>query len=207
MLTLVMSPPSSSQKQHQYIQHLESEIKESKKVYANTLRRLEKLNVAMHENRRSKRKLVREDPRQTSSAGHSPEHLEVPEGERSRTASLESLGDQGIQFTGSTGSLPSIGTSSVSDNCSTPDTNDGETPAITNNLHSKLEEVTYRAPERLAPQLQREIPDVRVNDEDNEDERQIAVELVAHCLASAIKRLEEPENRTTHMLPTLVQHI
>ena len=203
---LVMLPPSSSQKLHQHIQHLESKIKESKQVYTDTLRRLEKLNVVMHENRRSKRKLVREDPRQTSSAGHSPEHLEVPDGERSKTASLESLGDPGIQFTGSTGSLPSIGTSSVSDNCSTPDTNDGEAPAIANNLHSKLEEVTYRAPEKLAPQLQGEIPDVKVNDED-EDERHIAIELVAHCLASAIKRLEEPENRTTHVLPTLVQHI
>ena len=204
MLMPVMSP-SPSQELHQHIQHLENKIKESKRVYTDTLRKLEKLNMAMHESRRSKGKLVREDPRQTASAGHSPEHLEVPDGERSRTASLESLGEPGVQFTGSTGSLPSIGTSSVSDNCSTPDTNGEEAPAIANNtLHSKLEEVTYRAPERLAPQLQGEIPVVKVN---NEDERHTAVELVARCLASAINRLEEPENRTTHMLPTHVQHI
>lgn len=163
--------------------------------------------MAIHERRRSATpsSMIQvpreEDPRQTASAGQSPvphrlNVLGIPSGQHSNSESLESLqlGDHGPQFTGSTGSLPSIGTSSISDYSPTPDMNGGETPKITaDNLSSKLEAVTQRTDVRLAPQVQGVIPVVKVD----KVEACTAHELVARCLASAINRLET-EHRTIH---------
>ena len=206
----------SSQKQRQLIQDLQNQIKDTKKTYTSTLKRLETLNMAIHERRRSatptpssmiQGKVVREeDPRQTASAGHSPvpqrlHILGIPSEQRSSSGSLESLqlGDQGPQFTGSTGSLPSIGTSSISDDSPPPDINGGEAPKITaDNLSSKLEAVACRADERLAPQLQGVIPIVKVDEEETCTAHElVAHELVARCLASAINRLET-DHRIIH---------
>ena len=66
------------------------------------------------------------DGRKISSARNTPEpqHRGLPDG-GSDTESMDSLklGSMRGEFTGSTGSLPSIGTSSVSDYCPTPDPN------------------------------------------------------------------------------------
>ena len=118
----------SLQQIKRHIQGLEGKIRESKRVYSATLGRLETLNVEIHERRRSYSALhtsVRGaigDERKSSSASNTPELRKREQG-GSDTESLESLqlGDMRGEFTGSTGSLPSIGTSSVSDYCPTPE--------------------------------------------------------------------------------------
>lgn len=112
-----------------HIQGLEKRIVDTKRLYATTLKRLETLNTEIHARRRSvsvspgcrHRREGRLDGQRVAS---SPDLRGMPDG-GSDTESLDSLQLGGMkgEFTGSTGSLPSIGTSSVSDYCPTPDPN------------------------------------------------------------------------------------
>ena len=120
------------------MQTLESQIAASKKAYAGALKKLEVLNTEIHRRRQSQQ-LYRLDPRKSFSTGNSPEpmraRLDVRDRERggsgsfvgrgggaSDTESINSfqLGDLKDQFSGSTGSLPSIGASSVSEPSPSP---------------------------------------------------------------------------------------
>ena len=113
------------------MQTLENKIAASKKAYAGALKKLEVLNTEIHRRRQSQQYLHRLDPRKIVSTGNSPEpmrtRLDIRDRERggsgsfigragaSDTESINSLllGDLKDQFSGSTGSLPSIGASSV----------------------------------------------------------------------------------------------
>jgi hypothetical protein len=113
------------------MQTLENKIAASKKAYSGALKKLEVLNTEIHRRRQSQQYLHRLDPRKIVSTGNSPEpmraRLDFRDRERggsgsfigragaSDTESVSSLqlGDLKDQFSGSTGSLPSIGASSV----------------------------------------------------------------------------------------------
>ena len=101
----------------------------------------------------------------------------------SDTVSLDSLQLGGFdgQFTGSTGSLPSIGTSSVSDYCPTPN---GENPEISRvNGPAQLVE-----PSKNRPTIEVHATDDKVDT--------VAHALVEECLHSAAVKLESESSRT-----------
>ncbi len=103
----------------------------------------------------------------------------------SDAASLESLqlGDMHGQFTGSTGSLPSIGTSSVSDYCPTPDTR--EERQDTGPPRASGETVTMVTDQPSAPEI-KILPPVQ-------EEELLAQDLVAEVLQRAAAKLRESE--------------
>ena len=125
------------------MQTLENQIAASKKTYSAALKKLEVLNTEIHRRRRSTMSQQNLDSRKSFSTGNSPEPMRtrldvrtrvrggsgsfvgsgsVSLGGASDTESVSSLqlGDLKDQFSGSTGSLPSIGASSISENSPSP---------------------------------------------------------------------------------------
>lgn len=97
------------------MKNLEQKINESKQAYSASLKRLEVLNTEMHVRRGTMTGIEKHhlDPRQISSASTTPELRRVRRGKdgREREEDLRSVDSMRIAtgFSGSTGSLPSIG--------------------------------------------------------------------------------------------------
>ncbi len=158
------------------MQELERKIDESKQTYTNTLKKLELLNTAIHHRRALSQTIPRghsgsgADPRLSSSTGCSPRqrHRDMSDNE-----SLDSV-QVPRGFTGSIGSLPSIGISpgnsptpplntSPDESSETHSTSGGEDPVLTE--QSKL---VTSSPEELC-----------------------ASQLVSHCLAAAVQHVDQ----------------
>ena len=122
------------------MQTLENKVASSKKAYSAALKKLEVLNTEIHRRRQStmSQHRLHLEHRKSFSTGSSPEPMRtklsmrtassgvsMEGGAASDTESVNSLylGDLKDQFSGSTGSLPSIGESSVSEvsPCPTPE--------------------------------------------------------------------------------------
>lgn len=99
------------EQQQKQIAALEAKIAESKKTYSDTLNKLKHLNTHIHDRRRAS-SLMNVNGRPGAAGGQQPHYLATAAA-CSGLGSLESLCV--ADFTGSTGSLPSIGTSSVSE--------------------------------------------------------------------------------------------
>lgn len=150
-----------------HIGELESKINESKQTYTNTLKKLELLSSDMHHRRALSGSISRGrgemDPRLSSSTGSSP-RLRLHRGNHPSpdTESLDSV-QVPLGFTGSVGSLPSIGTLS-------PENSDSPTPPLS---QSPEEPTTPHAvPVTVSP------------------EKLLASQLVTNCLATAVKLVE-----------------
>ena len=127
------------------MQTLENKIANSKKMYSAALKKLEVLNTEIHRRRQSTlyQHRLHLDSRKSFSTGNSPEPTRTKlsmrptsssinmGGGASDTESVNSLylGDLKDQFSGSTGSLPSIGASSISEVSPEPST-DEENPIM-----------------------------------------------------------------------------
>ena len=194
------------QQMKQRMQDLDSKINESKRAYTATLKRLEALNTEIHHRRANSQTL---DPRMISSTGNTPQLGRGFKGSYSDTESLDSLQVPG-GFTGSTGSLPSLGTSSVSETSPSPenvleivgrDPLERVSPLV-NNSHSATssgrssppsnEEENEDDPVIDAKETIREYPQ-EVN---GGSEKQVASELVRKCLAAAVVQLEQTLNQS-----------
>ena len=120
----------------------------------------------------------------------------------SEAESLESLqlGDMSAQFTGSTGSLPSIGTSSVSDCCPTPDTNGGESLVTCRDTqHQNIAGMGGAKGESPAVSsthpTSSEVLLVETQAPSDGDSNSVAKDLVAGVLKSAAAKLERTNQR------------
>ena len=217
------------QKLRQHIQGLEGKIRESKHEYSATLRRLEALNTEIHEQRRSSSTIgarsrshthhlgvKQADPRETASAGHSPplhhHHHRLGGGGggggNSRSCeSLESLHLGSVQYTGSTGSLPSTETSSLySEHSPTPEPN-GVPPVVRVNQKRVSPSADVVVPQGVGHVTSHVTSDAVVGVAnggeapgiERADEEALARAVVEKCLASAVKKLiEEEGDRTSH---------
>ena len=205
------------------MQTLENKIAASKKTYAGALKKLEVLNTEIHRRRQSQQYLHRLDPRKIVSTGNSPEpmraRLDFRDRERggsgsfigragaSDTESVNSLllGDLKDQFSGSTGSLPSIGVSSVEPSPSpTPeppsaDEDDpimirrGSQEAHVSDKHDKEEQSNVNAePATVDSGTQQAVEVGSVET--------VANKLVQQTLTTVVSRLKE-EQRTANPLP------
>lgn len=191
-----------TQRIKQFIVNLEAQVRLSKNTYTQTLKKLEDMNARIHERRRSISIQVLKEQhanrqrsssdlnlrvrgrslevgphsgKRSSSANTSPETRRKLTNGVSDTDSLESLQLGDAQFTGSTGSLPSIGTSSVSDSCPTPDVREEKQEPVV--------QVETRAPSSQAA------PEIRV--QSPEEEVCVAHDLVSQVLERAAAKLEE----------------
>lgn len=212
------------------MQTLENKIAASKKAYAGALKKLEVLNTEMHRRRQSQQYLHRLDPRKSVSTGNSPEpmraRLDIRDRERggsgsflgragaSDTESVNSLqlGDLKDQFSGSTGSLPSIGASSVEPSPSPtpePPSTDEDDPIVIR----RGSQEACDSNKRDAVQKE-EQSNVGVNSEPStvdsgtqkamevESVEAVANRLVQQTLATVISKLKD-EQRTTNPLPVV----
>jgi hypothetical protein len=135
-----------------HISGLERELQKTKMRYAETLRNLGRLNHSLHRQRRANS--VSPIPQQSSEVG----------GANSDSESVQSWQVvEGVQFTGSTGSLPSIG--------------------------SSVAEETDEHPHSQPPQDNVSVPAINVVADDDEL-TQLARDLVHHALHSALTRLD-----------------
>ena len=215
------------------MQTLENKIAASKKTYAGALKKLEILNVQIHSRRQSQQSLHRLDPRKIVSTGNSPEpmrtRLDIRDRERggsgsfigragaSDTESVNSLllGDLKDQFSGSTGSLPSIGASSVEPSPSPtpePPSTDEDDPvmirrgsqeACVNDEHDTVQKDEQSAnvdvnsePTTAGSSIQNTV-DV---DHKSDPVEAVANRLVQQTLTTVVSKLEE-EQRTANPLP------
>ena len=152
------------------MQSLEQKISASKKAYASALKKLEVLNTEIHRRRQSSVSQQRFHWRKSCSTGNSPEPMRTTlnagarrmggsgsfvasacGGGASDTESINSLhlGDLKDQFSGSTGSLPSVGTSSVSELSPSPTPEpsiDEENPVSVNQVAGVHEESEREPP-------------------------------------------------------------
>ena len=212
------------------MQTLENKIAASKKAYAGALKKLEVLNTEMHRRRQSQQYLHRLDPRKSVSTGNSPEpmraRLDIRDRERggsgsflrragaSDTESVNSLqlGDLKDQFSGSTGSLPSIGASSVEPSPSPtpePPSTDEDDPIVIR----RGSQEACGSNKRDAVQKE-EQSNVGVNSEPStvdsgtqkamevESVEAVANRLVQQTLATVISKLKD-EQRTANPLPVV----
>jgi chromosome segregation ATPase len=144
----------SSQELNQLKRHisgLERELQKTKKRYAETLRNLDRLNLSLHRQRRANS--LSPIPQQSSEVG----------GANSDSESVQSWQVvEGVQFTGSTGSLPSIG--------------------------SSVAEETDEHPHSQPPQDDVSVPAINVVADDDEL-TQLARDFVHRALRSALTRL------------------
>ena len=212
------------------MQTLENQIAASKKTYAGALKKLEVLNTEIHRRRQSQQYLHRLDPRKIVSTGNSPEpmraRLDFRDRERggsgnfigragaSDTESVNSLqlGDLKDQFSGSTGSLPSIGASSVSELSPSPTpeppNTDEDNPIMirrgSQEPHAIDERDTVQKEERSSIAVNSEPTASNGTQKAAEIEADpveaVANRLVQQTLTTVVARLEE-EQRTTNPLP------
>lgn len=91
------------------MKNLERRINETKQTYSASLKRLEVLNTELHDARRVAHSSHRLDPRQVSSTGTSPEMRRHLLSKTSEEDDVGSLQLNAADYSGSTGSLPSIG--------------------------------------------------------------------------------------------------
>lgn len=148
------------------MKNLEQKINESKRSYSASLKRLEVLNTEMHEKRSSKSL----NPNKISSYASSPEmrrgKMRADDDDVASLNSFQITGD----YSGSTGSLPSIGVLSNSE------TSDSDTRS--------LENLSSRASPPNPSYL-------NTTDDCPSEERlsHVASGLVVQCLATAVSRL------------------
>lgn len=143
------------------ISSLEQQLRNTKQRYADTLHHLGQLNLSLHRQRRANSLT----PVPTASQSPSPDLAQRRALDQSDTESVLSWQMGGAQFTGSTGSLPSIG-SSLSD--------------------ESVEEISDSLDK---PSVSPADPVIRIVDEDGIT--QLAKDLVQQSLDSALSRLQQ----------------
>jgi hypothetical protein len=159
------------------INSLEEQLKSTKRRYAATMHHLDQLNYSLHRQRRANSLSpfstlpLPQSHHQTASERSSPDLAPGVVTDRSDSESVQSwqLLGEGVPFTGSTGSLPSVG-SSVSE-----ESEDGTHTLAPG--HLQLSGVTSQAPV------------IRIVDEDSVSG--LAQSLVHHALQSAVSRLRQ----------------
>lgn len=151
------------------MKNLEQKINESKQSYSASLKRLEVLNTEMHEKRSSSSKSL--NPNKIASYASSPEMRRGKANDD--VASLNSFQIAG-DYSGSTGSLPSIGVLSNSE------TSDSDTRS--------LENLSSLASPPNPPYLNT-TTDERTTSTSDEKLSHVASDLVVQCLATAVSRL------------------
>ena len=208
------------------MKELEHKINESKQCYSASLRRLEALNTEIHERRGflSSGKLPL-DPRQVSSTGSSPEMRRMYQGDRGELEDVVSVDSMqiGVDFHGSTGSLPSIGVMSQSPSC---DSDLERERSVEPEAGSSALQKYYSSPDRNVvvkgppgggtevsstashPLFVRSPPsDISTASQpscDGEPDAldRVASELTARCLANAIRKLNQDSSRSSDSPPT-----
>ena len=185
------------------------------------MKKLEVLNTEMHRRRQSQQSLYRLDSRKSFSTGNSPEpirtRLDVRDRQRggsgnfvggagaSDTESINSLhlGDLKDQFSGSTGSLPSIGASSVSEASPSPSP---DSPSTDEDNPVMIKQDDRGAATEHNTALSNDLPGISINSEStrnctvksNEIEpdvvEAVASRLVKQTLTTAIAKLEGEES-------------
>ena len=156
---------------------MEEQLKSTKRRYAATMHHLDQLNYSLHRQRRANSLSpfstlpLPQSHHQTASERSSPDLAPGVVTDRSDSESVQSwqLLGEGVPFTGSTGSLPSVG-SSVSE-----ESEDGTHTLAPG--HLQLSGVTSQAPV------------IRIVDEDSVSG--LAQSLVHHALQSAVSRLRQ----------------
>ena len=225
------------------MQTLETRIAASKKTYATALKKLEVLNTEIHRKRQYSisQRMNRLDSRKSLSTGNSPEpmrtRLDVRMRERggsgnfvgsgsvslggaSDTESVSSLqlGDLKDQFSGSTGSLPSIGASSVSEVSPSPSPtpeppNDEDRPiTIECKDHKATDTSNGHIDEVGLPCIEVNSDPVAIEDEcrtptavepHSDPVETMANKLVQQTLATAVDRIEKGHGSSSPILNPL----
>lgn len=190
---------------------LEQKIDESKKTYSASLKRLEELNTEMHERRGTYSRSVKSllDPRKVASTGNTPEMRRASKERRNGEEDLRSVDSLQIaaDFTGSTGSLPSIGLLSNSQSPSSD--SDSKSLDLDNHLshHERNSpnpvsmEADRKSPENTSPASSYSScstgPNSHSQNSQQESVTHVASDLVIQCLATAVHRISQ-EDRSSN---------
>ena len=199
---------------------LEQKINESKRSYSASLRRLEALNTEIHERRGFQSDKLALDPRKVNSTGSSPEMRRVLSREQTELEEVTSVDSIqiGVDYSGSTGSLPSIGRISHSPSCDSdlersslePDRDvsamhkshsSPNRPLITSKEEEGREVPAVSHP--LCVSMPHSDPSLASHTSCNSEADkldQMANELVIRCLARAVSKVSQ-EGRSSETLP------